>query len=350
MKLIKNKLFIVTLLILVFLFAAEFAVRIWKPQELIPDLLILDKDPCHRLNNNIKGVQKSREYNIKIAINEKGLRDYNYSYRKEKNTYRILMVGDSHTFGWGVKLHDIFSKILERNLNANSKGLKYEVINCGTMGYGTGHQYQFIKNYGYRFSPDLIIIAMDLLHDIKMNNRFFSIAGEQVIRNSKPCIFRKTRVLCRYIPFCSYLRGHSHLFRFAGVNLASIFKRFSIKKGSGENGIINNNRYDLEKSKKIFKILRTELNKKGIHLVVTILPEFLSYDENVLRSLEYFFSHEEINYFSMQDSFNENLKFSKLTFEYSAHFNSAGHRFIAEEIERYLYANKLLDNLEIIMN
>ena len=46
-------------------------------------------------------------------INSKGLRDYEYSYRKSGNAFRVICLGDSITFGQGVTLEDTYIKQLE---------------------------------------------------------------------------------------------------------------------------------------------------------------------------------------------------------------------------------------------
>ena len=51
---------------------------------------------------------------VDVNINSKSLRDYEYAYTKPKDVYRILVLGDSFTFGWGVPFENTFSKVLEK--------------------------------------------------------------------------------------------------------------------------------------------------------------------------------------------------------------------------------------------
>src|SRR5439155_22606284 len=64
-----------------------------------------------------------------ILIYSRGLDDYEYSLRKEPGTFRIVGVGDSSLFGWGVPFEDSGLKVLERRLNEKSRAQKFEVIN-----------------------------------------------------------------------------------------------------------------------------------------------------------------------------------------------------------------------------
>src|SRR5277367_709117 len=54
---------------------------------------------------------------VPVSINSEGLRDGEYSIAKPSGVYRIMMLGDSTTFGWGVRQEDTAAKFLERKLN-----------------------------------------------------------------------------------------------------------------------------------------------------------------------------------------------------------------------------------------
>jgi len=44
-----------------------------------------------------------------VKINSQGLRDYEYKLEKQGNIFRIVTLGDSYTFGWGVELNESYS-------------------------------------------------------------------------------------------------------------------------------------------------------------------------------------------------------------------------------------------------
>jgi lysophospholipase L1-like esterase len=95
-----------------------------------------------------------------LKINSYGFRDYEYALNKENKTFRIIALGDSFTFGWGVELNESYPKILEKMLNemlAPKTGIKYEVLNFGVPGYNALEKVVFFKKLGIKFNPDLII-------------------------------------------------------------------------------------------------------------------------------------------------------------------------------------------------
>src|SRR5207244_5898409 len=87
----------------------------------------------YELKPNVRG----RFMGQPLLINSQGLHDYEYSHRKEPGTFRIVGVGDSSLFGWGVPFEDSGLKVLERRLNEKSRAQKFEVINFSVPGYNT---------------------------------------------------------------------------------------------------------------------------------------------------------------------------------------------------------------------
>lgn len=99
------------------------------------------------------------------TINSKGENErYEYKTEKEENTYRIITIGDSHTFGYFVntkenypeRLEDILIKL---NIEGNFcvKKNKIEVINLGVMGYDAKYAIHRFREDGAQYNPDLVI-------------------------------------------------------------------------------------------------------------------------------------------------------------------------------------------------
>ena len=98
---------------------------------------------------------------VDVEINSQGLRDNDHSLAKPPGTYRIMMLGDSTTFGWGVPLKNTAVKILERKLNdgriAGHK--KFEVINAGVGNYDTVQEVTYYETQGRAYRPDLVVLV-----------------------------------------------------------------------------------------------------------------------------------------------------------------------------------------------
>lgn len=93
-----------------------------------------------------------------VKTNSHGMRDKERSVEKPDNTYRIAFLGDSFVFGWGVEKEEMFSNILEDNLNSKNPSLKYEVLNFGVPGYSTFQQAEQLIKKVNKFKPDAILV------------------------------------------------------------------------------------------------------------------------------------------------------------------------------------------------
>ncbi|MFH1202027.1 MAG: SGNH/GDSL hydrolase family protein [Candidatus Omnitrophota bacterium] len=94
---------------------------------------------------------------LKTKINSQGLNDRYFPIHKPLGTYRIAVVGDSTSFGWGVGGENSFPKILERLLNER-RANKFEVINFSVPGYNTSQEFEVIKEKVIKFNPDMVIL------------------------------------------------------------------------------------------------------------------------------------------------------------------------------------------------
>lgn len=91
-----------------------------------------------------------------VRINSAGLRSPEVGYDKPDGVYRILSVGDSFTFGFGVGQEQTFSHLLEGKLNA--EGRHVQVINTGVGNYNTIQQLSYMEIEGHKFEPDHVIL------------------------------------------------------------------------------------------------------------------------------------------------------------------------------------------------
>lgn len=87
-------------------------------------------------------------------------RNVDYPKEKPENTFRIIVIGDSFTYGGKVQFFDTFPKRLERMLNLNVQQPRVEVLNWGYPGYSTAQELRGVKIALKHFNPDLIILAV----------------------------------------------------------------------------------------------------------------------------------------------------------------------------------------------
>ncbi len=130
-----------------------------------PDLYV--EDPV--VGKRMRPGWSSDEFGAPVTINSKGLRNPETPYEKPKDTYRVLALGDSWTFGFRLHEPDAYPRQLERMLNesAAKRGdtRRIEVINAGVVGYSTDQEAAYLASEGWKYSPDLVLVNFYPVND-----------------------------------------------------------------------------------------------------------------------------------------------------------------------------------------
>ncbi len=100
---------------------------------------------------------KTIEYSYQVYVNNFGFRDSESNAEKSPQ-YRILAIGDSFTYGWGVEIGQTWPKVLEKILN--DQGRKIEVDDLGKPGAGPRDYADIAEKAIPVLKPDLVIIGM----------------------------------------------------------------------------------------------------------------------------------------------------------------------------------------------
>ncbi len=101
----------------------------------------------------------SGEYmSVPVTINSVGWRDKEYTLEKPSEAVRIMMLGDSVTFGWGALPEGVTSYVLESLLNESAGPKKYEVLNTGIGNTNTAMQTAYFLHEGFRYNPDIVVL------------------------------------------------------------------------------------------------------------------------------------------------------------------------------------------------
>lgn len=83
-------------------------------------------------------------------------------FEKDKDVFRILVLGGSNVWGQGIeRVEDTFCAQLEVLLNAQDRPLRIEVLNGGVRGYNSFQTMLFFTRYAHRFQPDLLLLYMN---------------------------------------------------------------------------------------------------------------------------------------------------------------------------------------------
>ena len=116
---------------------------------------ILSAPPRHLLFPSGSQVRhESEEFDVQVKISGQGLRDREFPATASEGKTRIVAIGDSFTFGWGVQGEQSWPKVLE-SLSNNPT----EVINFGFPGASPRDYSNMITSALDHFSPDIVLVG-----------------------------------------------------------------------------------------------------------------------------------------------------------------------------------------------
>lgn len=108
-----------------------------------------------------------------VRINSVGLRDREHSITKPANTIRIAVLGDSYPEALAVSQEETFWSVMGERLQECSAfaGNKIELLNFGVSGYGTAQELLTLREEVWKYSPDIVMLAVTTNNDIADNSR-----------------------------------------------------------------------------------------------------------------------------------------------------------------------------------
>lgn len=104
-------------------------------------------------------LKPSREWvfqGARTATNSHGFRGHEYTLLKPAGTTRIVGLGDSVMFGWGVDQDAIYTHLLEQELGTAAR--RVQVLNLAVPGYNTMQEAALLKAKGLAFAPDVVLV------------------------------------------------------------------------------------------------------------------------------------------------------------------------------------------------
>lgn len=155
---------VVLLIVAASLIALEGLTRLFWPQEIeranVDDgSLGLDDDVLGlRLRPFARVLVDGPEFSATYDINGQGLRDaVTRSGPKPPGVMRILVLGDSFTFGIGNAYDEVWPVVFERLLH--EQGHPVDVVKAGVPGYDTRTEALYLERIFADYEPDVVLVA-----------------------------------------------------------------------------------------------------------------------------------------------------------------------------------------------
>lgn len=109
-----------------------------------------------RVVNPFNEIEVEKKVTFRITSNDVGFRGRPFG-EKSPVVLRVVTVGDSSTFGWGVDPEWTYQELLANRLRLN--GRKADVFNLGIPGMTSRHGVAVLDHYGLAFDPDIVIAS-----------------------------------------------------------------------------------------------------------------------------------------------------------------------------------------------
>lgn len=126
---------------------------------------------------------------------------------------RILLLGDSFTFGYGVEYDQTFGAVLQRKLG--DAGIQSIIFNAGVTGWGTAQQLLFASDHEERLNPDIVVLTF--CENDPIEDEIFARGGAKGVLPS--------------FPGKRWLRDHVHLYGVVYNAVSSfLYNRYVLQK------------------------------------------------------------------------------------------------------------------------
>jgi lysophospholipase L1-like esterase len=314
---------------------------------------------------NVSGVHAG--FNSGFTTNEQGLRgaDSHFIVPKPVGVKRVVVLGDSFAWGYGVEDDEIFTEILERRLSG------VEVVNLGVISFDLRDEFAYLKREGMRYEPDAVLLAV-CHNDIRLHEED---ATAKPVALSHPLQVEPTiqyaGLAAGMRPVKEFLSEHSYTFAFAqqAVNSSKTLTKAAVWLGVKEEyaGIelldasLHASLIEYQPQvQKAFEQYQADLleiaaylRERDIKLLVALIPPLQAVDpEQLDASIAYTvydredFDMNKLSQFISEMAVTQGFEIvdameavkgraansEKLYLPRDMHFNAAGHRVFADAI------------------
>jgi hypothetical protein len=277
-----------------------------------------------------RGRLNHRDFTIEVSINSQGLRDIEYPIERTRKK-RMLILGDSFSWGYGVEHQECFTEIIER------ENPEWEVINASVSGYSTDQEYLYLKERGISFKPDVVMLLF-CWNDFTDNNigsaswyfkpYFVGHNGIWELRNNPVPMATMKQRGHRFFFGRTYVIKHLY----AAVIHAFYYLRSLVKHNPQRDIPIREQ--EPEKTYAVTAYLLGSINRFCIENNVKFILVSVPMEQSKRVWIKNFAQTEKIHYLALDPYFE--LKEGQLTFSRDKHWNPIGHQIAARAISDFL--------------
>lgn len=385
--------------VVLFFVMAEVGFRLFKPAYIPLSSVTREARTSlfkpNRVSRNTSSVDG--EFDVEVRINKFGYRGDDFNKEPSEKIIRLMVIGDSYTFGVGAANDQTIPAVLEENLKKS--GYDVEVINAGV-----GHESPIchLRNLKYihlQYKPDAVVLLLDMTD---LNDDYSHEKRALMDKDGDPYRFSSSyeygeldwwRFCINHSAFCKYL--HNKVVRTYGKIKALGFRGYIKAKLSGKKAksVIANKKelksdadpiqYDhlffmrgkekeadirrhWQRSAKYLNRIKSILDEHGIPFVLGMYPhgiyvgddqwgegrKYWGFQQNKTYTdylpfniVSDYANSEKIPFINALNSFVVAPKDVKYFYDYDGHMTPAGYKIVAETISKDSNLLNILDNL-----
>jgi hypothetical protein len=279
----------------------------------------------------------TQEWQKKYAVhNSHGYRDKEHSFEKPENVFRILVLGDSQTFGHGIKkIENTWHKKLEVLMNQGTEKNRFEIISLAGEGWNTDTQLYELFKAGFNYNPDLILLGF-------YHNDIFASIDFQCDSADIP-LFPGSKSI-------QFLRNSSKLFKFVEFRVNRLLEEMGRKPKFTD---CINKRFESgwPINETFLDTILLSARMKNVSFMITMIPLIhkLGEDYPLLKShalLKKYCADRGIEYLDLYENGFMGLNAEKLIISRSdRHLNEKGSEIVAQTLYKKLNPLKEYENL-----
>lgn len=149
-----------------------YAGYVQSREHMDPGLLVYDPQLGWRMAPGWSGRHRHYDFDVRYTLNAEGLRGRAFSEPPLSGQRRVVVVGDSFTFGLGVDDDDTFVA----RLAAADPETAY--LNAGIAGYSTDQQLLYLRDRLRAWRADRLVLVVYLANDLLDNTLRFPLQAE----------------------------------------------------------------------------------------------------------------------------------------------------------------------------
>ena len=294
---------------------------------------------------NTAGRFASFGFDTQVTINSEGFRGREVQRLKLPSKTRMLALGDSYVWGFGVNDHEIFTQEIERLCP------QIETINLGVSGYGTDQELLLFLDKGSAYHPDIVTLVL-AANDYMDNARakayvyyykpMFSLDSDRLVLVNQPvpemnALMRGSAQLAQRSYLLTQLNRSFEVMARNRSNSAASYATASASTLAVQRPRTYPRTTEEAITVRLLKELAATVHAGGSQFVVVVTED----QGDSGRWLAEAVADPRISYVFLDEVFSP-TEYESLHLSKDFHWNASGHALVARAVTASLIANKTL--------